>query len=75
MNQTQIILALLSGAVVLMLGWQLFKTLSSGEVTISLNGRGAKRSEHPRVYWSWTLVLAGLWLVVLFTFVRALLHR
>jgi phosphotransferase system glucose/maltose/N-acetylglucosamine-specific IIC component len=74
MSVTQI-QALLSGAIVALLGWQLGKTLIGGEVTISLNGRGAKRSEHPRVYWSWTLVLAGLWLVVLFTFVRALLHR
>jgi hypothetical protein len=75
MNQTQIILALLSGAVVLLLGWQLFKTLSSGEVTISLNGRGAKRSDNARVYWSWTLVLAGLWVIVLFMFLRSALHR
>jgi phosphotransferase system glucose/maltose/N-acetylglucosamine-specific IIC component len=74
MSVTQIE-ALLTGAVVLLLGWQLFKTLSSGEVTISLNGRGAKRSEHARIYWSWTLVLAGLFVVVLFTFLRALLHH
>jgi hypothetical protein len=74
MSVTQI-QALLSGAIVILLGWQLGKTLLGGEVTISLNGRGAKRSEHPRVYWSWTLVLAGLWVVVLFTFIRALLHR
>ena len=71
----QQIQALLGGAIVVLLGWQLGKTLLSGEVTISLNGRGAKRSEHPRVYWSWTLVLAGLWVVVLFTLIRALLHR
>jgi ABC-type Fe3+ transport system permease subunit len=74
MSVTQIE-ALLTGAIVLLLGWQLGKTLHGGEVTISLNGRGAKRSEHPRAYWSWTLVLAGLWVVVLFTFLRALLHR
>lgn len=74
MTVTQI-QALLSGAILVLLGWQLGKTLLSGEVTISLNGRGARRSEHPRVYWSWTLVLAGLWVVVLFTFLRALLHR
>lgn len=74
MSVTQI-QALLSGAILVLLGWQLGKTLLSGEVTISLNGRGARRSEHPRVYWSWTLVLAGLWVVVLFTFLRALLHR
>ena len=74
MSVTQI-QALLTGAVVLLLGWQLFKTVTSGEVTISLNGRGAKRSDNARVYWSWTLVLAGLWVVVLFTFLRALLHR
>ncbi len=74
MSATQI-QALLSGAIVILLGWQLGKTLLSGEVTISLNGRGAKRSEHPRVYWSWTLVLAGLWVVVLFTLIRALLHH
>ena len=67
--------ALLTGAIALILGWQVIRTLMSGEVTISLNGRGAKRSEHPRVYWSWTLVLAGLWVVVLFTFIRVLLHR
>jgi hypothetical protein len=67
--------ALLSGLILVLLGWQLGKTLHSGEVTISLNGRGARRKEHPRVYWSWTLVLGGLWLVVLFTFVRAILHR
>jgi hypothetical protein len=71
----QQIQALLGGMIVILLGWQLGKTLLSGEVTISLNGRGAKRSEHPRVYWSWTLVLAGLWVVVLFTFIRVLLHR
>ena len=74
MSATQI-QALLSGAIVILLGWQLGKTLISGEVTISLNGRGAKRSEHPRVYWSWTLVLAGLWGGVLFTLIRALLHH
>jgi len=74
MSVTQI-QALLTGAVVLLLSWQLFKTLTSGEVTISLNGRGAKRSEDARVYWSWTLVLAGLWAVVLVTFLRVLLHR
>lgn len=74
MSATQI-QALLTGAVVILLGWRLIKTLASGEVTISLNGRGAKRSENARVYWSWTLVLAGLLVVVLFTFVRALLHR
>jgi hypothetical protein len=74
MSVTQIE-ALLTGAVGLLLGWQLGKTLLGGEVTISLNGRGAKRSENARVYWSWTLVLAGLWLVVLFTFIRTLLHR
>jgi phosphotransferase system glucose/maltose/N-acetylglucosamine-specific IIC component len=71
----QQIQALLAGAIIVLLGWQLAKTLLSGEVTISLNGRGAKRAEHPRIYWSWTLVLAGLWLVVLFTFVRVLLRR
>jgi hypothetical protein len=75
MNDTQVIRVVLASAIVVLLGWQLGKTLLSGEVTISLNGRGAKRSEHPRVYWSWTLVLAGLWLVVLFTLVQALLHR
>jgi len=74
MSVTQI-QALLGGVIVLLLGWQLGKTLVSGEVTISLNGRGAKRAEHPRAYWSWTLVLAALWLVVLFTLVRVLLHR
>ena len=74
MSVTQIE-ALLTGLAALMLGWQLYKTLTSGEVTISLNGRGAKRSEHARVYWSWTLVLAGLWLLVLFTFLRTLLHH
>ena len=74
MSVTQI-QALLSGAVVLLLSWQLFKTLTSGEVTISLNGRGAKRSKDARVYWSWTLVLAGLWAVVLVTFLRALFHH
>jgi hypothetical protein len=74
MSVTQI-QALLSGAVMLLLGWQLLRTLTSGEVTISLNGRGAKRSENARVYWSWTLVLAGLWVVVLFMFLRALLHH
>jgi len=74
MSVTQI-QALLTGMVALLLGWQLVKTLRSGEVTISLNGRGAKRSENSRVYWSWTLVLAGLLVVVVFTFVRALLHH
>jgi uncharacterized membrane protein len=74
MSATQI-QALLTGVVALLLGWQLVKTLKSGEVTISLNGRGAKRSENARVYWSWTLVLAGFWAVVLFTFIRALLHH
>ena len=71
----QQIQALLAGVIVVLLSWQLSKTLLSGEVTISLNGRGAKRAEHPRIYWSWTLVLAALWVVVLFTFVRVLLHR
>jgi len=71
----QQIQALLAGVIVVLLSWQLGKTLLSGEVTISLNGRGAKRAEHPRIYWSWTLVLAALWVVVLFTFVRVLLHR
>jgi phosphotransferase system glucose/maltose/N-acetylglucosamine-specific IIC component len=75
MNQQQMIVALLSGAIVALLGWQLGKTLLSGEVTISLNGRGARRDQHPRVYWSWTLVLAGLWLVVLFMLIRAVLHH
>ncbi len=74
MSVTQIE-ALLTGIAALALGWQLIKTLRSGEVTISLNGRGAKRSENARVYWSWTLVLAGLWGVVLLTFLRTLLHR
>jgi hypothetical protein len=74
MSATQI-QALLTGIVALLLGWQLVKTLRSGEVTISLNGRGAKRSENSRVYWSWTLVLAGLWIVVVFTFIRAMLHH
>jgi ABC-type Fe3+ transport system permease subunit len=74
MSATQI-QALLTGVVALLLGWQLVKTLRSGEVTISLNGRGARRSENSRVYWSWTLVLAGLWVVVLFAFIRALLHH
>jgi hypothetical protein len=74
MSVTQI-QALLTGLATLLLGWQLGKTLLSGEVTISLNGRGAKRSENARVYWSWTLVLAGLWVVVFVTFLRALLHR
>ncbi len=74
MSATQI-QALLSGIVALLVGWQLFKTLKSGEVTINLNGRGAKRSENARNYWSWTLVLAGLLLVVLVNFVRALMHR
>ena len=74
MSVTQIE-ALLTGAIVLLLGWQLGKTLLSGEVTISLNGRGARRAENGRVYWSWTLVLAGLWVVVLFAFLRALFHR
>ena len=67
--------AILTGIIALGIGWQLIKTLRSGEVTISLNGRGAKRNEHARVYWSWTLVLAGLWLLVLFTFLRTLLHH
>jgi len=71
----QQIQALLGGMIVVLLSWQLGKTLLSGDVTISLNGRGAKRAEHPRIYWSWTLVLAALWVVVLFTFVRVLLHR
>ncbi len=75
MMSVQQIQALLSGVLVVFLGWQLYKTLTSGEVTISLNGRGARRSEHARVYWSWTLVLAGLWVVVVFTFLRALLHH
>ena len=67
--------ALLTGVLALFLGWQLLKTLTSGEVTISLNGRGARRSENSRVYWSWTLALAGLFLVVLVAFLRAMLHH
>lgn len=74
MSATQI-QALLTGIATLVLGWQLLKTLRSGEVTISLNGRGAKRSENARAYWSWTLVLAGFWGVVLITFIRAVLHH
>ena len=56
--------ALLTGAIALFVGWQLIKTLRSGEVTISLGGRGVKRSEDARIYWSWTLVLAALFVVV-----------
>ena len=71
----QQIQALLSGAIVLLLGWQLLKTLRSGEVTITVNGPAAKRSENARVYWTWTVVLAGLWVFVLTIFVRTLLRH
>lgn len=71
MNPHQI-QALLSGAVALLLGWQLVRTLKDGEVTISLNGRGVKRAEDARGYWSWTAILAVLWAVVVVSFVTAL---
>ena len=67
--------ALLTGAIALFVGWQLIKTLRSGEVTISLNGRGVKRDENARVYWSWTLILGALFVVVAASCVAALRAR
>ena len=67
--------ALLTGAIALFVGWQLIKTLRSGEVTISLNGRGVKRSEHARIYWSWTLILGALFVVVAASCAMALLKH
>lgn len=71
-NQIQ---ALLTGLIALLLGWQVIKTLRTGEVTISLNGRGVKRSDDRRAYWSWTLIMIGLFVVVLATFARTLLKH
>ena len=67
--------ALLTGLIAVFLGWQVIRTLTSGEVTISLNGRGVKRSEDKRNYWAWTLIMVGLFAVVVVTFVRALMAR
>ena len=67
--------ALLTGAIALFVGWQLVKTLMSGEVTISLNGRGVKRSEDARNYWSWTLILGALFVVVAASCAMALLKH
>ena len=67
--------ALLTGLIALALGWQVIKTLRTGEVTVSLNGRGVKRSEHSRNYWSWTLIMIGLFAVIVLAFFKALLAR
>lgn len=68
-----LIQALLLGAITLFVGWQAIRTLVKGEVTVSLNGRGVKRSEDARGYWSWTLILGALFVLVAATFLRALL--
>jgi uncharacterized membrane protein len=64
--------AVLTGLIALALGWQVIKTLTSGEVTVNLRGRGVKRSENQRNYWSWTLILVGLFAVVVVAFLKAL---
>ncbi len=71
MNPHQI-QALLTGAIALFVGWQLIRTLRSGEVTISLNGRGVKRAEDSRGFWSWTGVLIILEVVVILSCISAL---
>ena len=65
--------AVLTGLIALFLGWQVIKTLVSGEVTVNLNGRGVKRSENQRNYWSWTLIMIGLFAVIVAAFFKALL--
>lgn len=67
--------ALLTGAIALFVGWQLIRTLRSGEVTISLSGRGVKRADDSRGYWGWTMILVLLEAVVIFSFMRALRGR
>jgi hypothetical protein len=74
MNTHQI-QALLTGAIALLVGWLLIQTLRSGEVTISLNGRGVKRADNAKGYWSWTAILAVLELLVIYSFVTALRGR
>ncbi len=64
--------ALLTGAIALFVGWQLIRTLRSGEVTISLNGRGVKRADDAKGYWSWTSVMIILEVVVILNCVGAL---
>jgi hypothetical protein len=67
--------AVLTGLLAVFLAWQVIATLIKGEVTISLNGRGAKRSEDARGYWSWTLILGALFVIVAASFLAALFHR
>lgn len=74
MNPHQI-QAVLTGLIALFLGWQVIRTLITGEVTVSLNGRGVKRGEDARGYWSWTLIMAALLVIVLAAFFAAILHR
>jgi hypothetical protein len=74
MNPHQI-QALLTGAIALFVGWQLVLTLMRGEVTISLSGRGVKRAEDPKGYWSWTGVMIILEVVVVLNCLMALARR
>ncbi len=74
MNAHQI-QALLTGSIALFLGWQLYRTLASGVVTISLNGRSVKRADDARGYWSWTVILIAFEALVVFSCVSALLAR
>ena len=64
--------ASLTGIIALGIGWQLIKTLRSGEVTISLNGRGVKRADDAKGYWSWTGIMIVLEVVVILSFFNAL---
>lgn len=67
--------ALLTGVLAVLLGWQVARSLLKGEVTVSLNGRGVKRSEDARGYWAWTLILGALFVIVAASFLAALLAR
>jgi hypothetical protein len=67
--------AVLTGLLAAFLAWRVIATLMKGEVTVSLNGRGVKRSEDARGYWSWTLIMIALLAIVAAAFLAALLHR
>ena len=74
MNPHQI-QAALTGLLAVFLAWQVIVTLIKGEVTVSLNGRGVKRSEDAKGYWSWTLIMAALLVIVVAAFFAAVLRR
>jgi hypothetical protein len=67
--------AVLTGILALFLAWQLIATLMKGEVTISLNGRGVKRNDDARGYWSWTLILGALFVIVAASFLAAIFRH